>query len=116
MAKTLNNGKELNDYLSGVLKKAREQSLEAITEQIYKDSDEFTYRDNGIMYDSGAIHSNFKEGIVIERTPYVRRRYYEGGNPGPKNRNASPMWFDKTWNKYKKDYISMYASFVGKVK
>lgn len=116
MTKVLKNGNELKNYLNGVLEKAKKESLPAITEQIYKDSEEFTYRDSGTMYDSGAIHSNFKEGIVIERTPYVRRRYYEGGNPGPKNRNAEAMWFDKTWGKYKKDYILMYASFIGKVK
>lgn len=91
------------------MEKGVENSKEAIAEQVYKDSNEFTYRESGDMYKSGELHSNFKEGLIVERTPYVRRRYYEGGNAGAGNRKAQPRWFEKTVSKYKKDYLKMLA-------
>lgn len=77
---------------------------EVLAEQIYKDSNEFTYRESGDMYKSGELHSQFRQGLIIEKTPYVRRRYYEGGKPGAGNKKAQPRWFEKTVNKYKNDY------------
>lgn len=79
-------------------------SKRSIAEQVYKDSNEFTYRESGDMYKSGESHSDFEEGTIVERTPYVRRRYYEGGTAGAGNKKAQPRWFDKTVSKYKKDY------------
>ncbi len=80
-----------------------------MAEQVYKDSDKYTYRDTGMMYDTGQIYSRFNEGLVILRTPYVRRRYYEGGVPS-KNKSAIPQWFEKT----KKDNITTYRKMYGK--
>ena len=60
--------------------------------------------------------SDFQKGYVIERSPYVRRRYYEGGKPGAGNRKAEPRWFDKTWNKYKEDYQGMCVTIFNKEK
>lgn len=76
---------------------------EIVAEQIYKDSNEFTYRETGAMYQSGA-NSNFKNGLITERTPYVRRRYFEGGRAGAGNRKAQPRWFEKTVAKNKDKY------------
>ena len=39
-----------------------------IAEQIYKDSNEFTYRESGDMYKSGELLSKFNQGIITERT------------------------------------------------
>ena len=99
-----------------VVKKGSENAIPIIAEQIYKDSNEFTYRESGTMYQSGEMHSNFEKGLVIERTPYVRRRYYEGGKAGAGNKQAQPRWFDKTFNKNKKDYQKMYANSINKAK
>lgn len=99
-----------------VLKEGLEESKEAVAEQVYKDSNEFTYRESGDMYKSGEMHSQFKEGIIIERTPYVRRRYYEGGKPGAGNLKAQPRWFDKTVAKYKKDYQKMIVDSINQAK
>lgn len=105
--KKFNNFKQAFDYAKKVIEKGTLDSKEIIAEQVYKDSNEFTYRDTGDMYDSGSLHSNFKEGIIIERSPYVRRRYYEGGTPGFGNLKAQPRWFDKTVAKYKNDYLAI---------
>lgn len=99
-----------------VVKKGSENAIPIIAEQIYKDSNEFTYRESGTMYQSGEMHSNFEKGLVIERTPYVRRRYYEGGKAGAGNRQAQPRWFDKTFAKYKKDYQHQLAEAINKAK
>ena len=94
-------------YAEAILDASKPTFLGIVAEQLYKDSNEFTYRDSGDMYKSGELHSNFKEGIIIERTPYVRRRYYEGGKAGAGNNKAQPRWFDKTVARYKKDYLNM---------
>ena len=67
------------------------------------------------MYQSGA-NSNFKNGLITERTPYVRRRYFEGGRAGAGNRNAQPRWFEKTVAKYKKDYQNMASKAIDMAK
>lgn len=87
-----------------MVEKGKLKAQSIIAEQVYKDSNEFTYRESGDMYKSGEMHSNFEKGVIIERTPYVRRRYYEGGTPGAGNKKAQPRWFDKTVAKYKNDY------------
>lgn len=110
--------KKFNDFdsafkwVENIVEKGVKDSKKAIAEQVYKDSNEFAYRESGDMYKSGEEHSNFKEGIIIERTPYVRRRYYEGGKAGAGNKKAQPRWFDKTIAKYKKDYLNMLAQEI----
>jgi len=105
--KKFDNFKDAFEFVKDVVQKGVNDSKTIIAEQVYKDSNEFTYRESGEMYKSGELHSNFKEGIIVERTPYVRRRYYEGGKPGAGNKQAQSKWFDKTITKYKKDYLNM---------
>lgn len=107
--KKINNFEDAFKYVRDIVDKGVNDSKETIAEQVYKDSNEFTYRESGDMYKSGEMHSNFKDGIIIERTPYVRRRYYEGGIAGAGNKKAQPRWFDKTIAKHKKDYLNMLA-------
>lgn len=107
--KKFDNFKDAFEFVNDIVEKGVENSKGIIAEQVYKDSNEFTYRESGDMYKSGELYSNFKEGVIIERTPYVRRRYYEGGNAGAGNKKAQPRWFDKTVFKYKKDYLNMLA-------
>lgn len=105
--KKFNDFKSAFNWVDKIVKKGNQLATETIAEQVYKDSNEFAYRESGDMYKSGETHSIFKNGLIIERTPYVRRRYYEGGKPGAGNRKAQPRWFDKTVAKYKKDYLKM---------
>lgn len=106
--KTFNNFEDAFDWANKVVKKTNKEYLFAVTNQIYKDSNEFTYRLDGTMYQSGNLYSDFENGIIVERTPYVRRRYYEGGKAGANNRKGQAHWFEKTVQTFKKDYISMY--------
>lgn len=103
-------------HARAVIDRANKTSIGAIAEQIYTDSDEFTYRDKGKMYESGEDHSRFEDGVIIERKPYVRRRYYEGGTPGANNRNAQPRWFEKSFAKNKDKYKEQFNKAFEKAK
>lgn len=109
--KKFNNFDSAFDWTKKIIKKGNQLATETIAEQVYKDSNDLTYySDQGHtdhMYDSGNLYSNFKEGLVIERAPYVRRRYYEGGVARGMHKKAQPRWFDKTVAKYKNDYQKM---------
>lgn len=100
-----------------VVKKGSENAIPIIAEQIYKDSNEFTYRESGTMYQSGEMHSNFEKGLVIERTPYVRRRYFQGGERGKASPpQARPRWFEEAFNKHKEEYKRQYVEAINKAK
>lgn len=113
--KKFNSFEEAFKWTKKVIENGCVSAEEIVAEQIYKDSNEFTYRETGAMYQSGA-DSNFKSGVITERTPYVRRRYYEGGKAGAGNRNAQPRWFEKTVAKYKKDYQSIAVKAIDMAK
>jgi len=100
------------NYIENNLKKSTEKALETITEQIYKDSREFTYLDSDTMYKSGLTNSDFKNGIIILRSPYVRIRYYVDAR-GKKNKKARIKWFDATKRKHIKTYKKMLAQAIG---
>lgn len=115
--KTFNNFKDaMNWAIKDVIVKGKSSAIPIVAEQIYKDSNEFTYRESGNMYQSGEHNSDFENGIIVERTPYVRRRYYEGGKPGAGNRQAQKKWFEKTVSKYGEDYNHMIANSINKAK
>ena len=110
--KKFNNYEEAFKWAKEVIENGCISAEGVVAEQIYKDSNEFTYRESGEMYKSGELHSKFKQGIIIERTPYVRRRYYEGGKAGAGNKNAQPRWFEKTVAKYKNDYQEQASKII----
>ena len=110
MAKQFKNMKSACTWLKSVVDACANETRGNIAEQVYKDSNEFTYRDTGEMYKSGSLQREFKDGYVVERTPYVRRRYYEGGKAGTGNPKAEPRWFEKTWAKNSDDYQDMCIS------
>jgi hypothetical protein len=107
--KTFTNFNDAFKWSKEVVEKAKEITVPLIAEEVYKDSDKYTYRDTGAMYDGGALNSDFKDGYVVERAPQVRMLYY---NPnivaGSGNKMAIPQWFERTKteniNKYKKMY------------
>ncbi len=114
--KKFKNFSQAFDWAKEVINTGSINAQEVIAEQIYKDSNEFTYRESGEMYKSGEANSQFKKGLITERSPYVRRRYFEGGKPGAGNRKAQPRWFDKTVDKYKDDYKKMGVISINQVK
>lgn len=101
------------NWIDKVVKKTNNISLAEIAEQVYKDSDKYTFRETGQMFDSGALYSRFKEGYVIERAPQVRFLYYATNvNAGDGNRNAIPQWFEKTKRENINTYKKMYSKLL----
>ena len=118
--KKFNNFTEAFKWTKEVIEKGCTTAEEKLAEEIYKDSDEFTYRETGEMYQTGEENSaSWKEGLIIERKPYVRRRYYEGGKAGAGNPKAQPRWFEKTVakhnEKYRKQAIATLEETKGKI-
>lgn len=116
MAKQFKDFQKACKWLEQVIEACSENTREMVAEQLYKDSRQYTYKLEGNMYLSGQSNSAFKDGYVVERTPYVRRRYYEGGKAGSGNPNAVPLWFEVTWNEYKGDYQNMCVKIFDKAK
>lgn len=99
-----------------ILNKVNAESIPTITEEVYKDSEKYTYQDTEVMYKSGQKYNEYDNGLIILRTPYVKRRYYEGGKAGSKNPRAIPMWFERTKKENKNKYIKQYKVVFDKVK
>lgn len=115
--KKFDNFKDAMFYAKHIMEEANKTYIGAVTEQLYKDSNEFTYRDTGDMYKSGELFSQFNKGIIIERTPYVRKRYYEGGEPGKSSpAKAGPHWFERCFSDNKKKYEGQYVKSVNQAK
>ena len=92
--KKFNSFEQANLWLLKLQIKMNPKVLRNVAEEVYKDSDEYTYRDTGFMYDTGALYSDFAKGKIVEQTPYVRMRYYVGGKAGSGNRRAETQWFE----------------------
>lgn len=50
---------------------------EMISSQILKDCNMYCKEDSGMLIQSSYIHSRLKEGLLIWKTPYAARQYYE---------------------------------------
>lgn len=87
-----------------VVEETSEKSLSTLTEQIYKDSDKYTFRDTGAMFGSGVRDSDFDKGIIIERAPQVRKLYYDPKITPRGNKMAVPQWFEVTVKENKETY------------
>jgi len=114
--------KKFNDFDSAfnwikqTVEKTSVAVLEPIAEEVYKDSEKYTYQDTKEMYKSGMVYSDFKEGNITLRTPYAKLRYYRGGQAGDGNRNAVPMWFEATKKQNIKKYVKQYNIVLSKIK
>ena len=71
--------------------------IAAITEDLYKWSLPYTYYLTGQTYgDRGNPTLDFKHGLIIQRSPQARRRYYEGGTPNAQHPQGCPRWWEVT--------------------
>lgn len=51
--------------------------VEMLSSQILKDCNQYCKEDTGMLIMSSYIHSDLKKGLLIWRTPYAARQYYE---------------------------------------
>lgn len=113
--KKFNNFSDFTNWTKKVYEKTDKKVVPIIAEQWYKDSEKYIYIQEKIMYKSAEIYSRFDEGIILYKTPYVRRRYYEGGK-GKGNPEAQPLWLEIAKNRHLKDYIAIYRKVFNEVK
>jgi len=110
--KAFKNFQQANNWLLSIGKKTTRDAIPAVSQQAYKDVKEFTYWDEGTMYQSGSLHSKFAQGIVTMIAPQVRRLYYGDASAGPGNRRAISLWWEETVRRnvkeWKRIYIKIY--------
>lgn len=103
-----------------VLKVGASDGIAPITEQLYKRSKPYTYYDQHRMYESGeegaGSGTSFKDGIVVEQTPYVRKRYYEGGKPNSSHPQGQARWWETTKRVYAKEIEQMAVKYINEAK
>jgi len=114
--KQFNNFNDAFKWVDSKVEQASVDALPIIAEQVYKDSDKYTFRDTGAMFDTGALNSDFKRGFVVERAPQVRMLYYGDFKAGAGNGQAIPMWFERTKKENGKKYEKMYITIFNQQK
>ena len=113
--KSFNNFSDAFNWKRRVVERASKEALPIITEEALKDSKKYTYIQDSTMFESAFLFSNFKTGLIVQRTPYVRRRYYEGGRP-TKNPNARSFWWEHTKKENIDKYVKMFTKKFNEVK
>ena len=96
--------------------KFKARLLLVLSQEWLKDSTKFVYKDRGDLQDSAQLHSRFKEGLIIWRTPYARRRFYLGGTPGDGNRKARPRWSEHSKAENLQKYKRIQKKLANQVK
>ena len=56
---------------------AWDKTLFALSSEILQDCNEYVKRDNKTLRDSSLIHSRLAEGVLVWKTDYARRQYWE---------------------------------------
>lgn len=84
------NTKAIVQKFDGVTKEV----IPLLTEEIYNDTQEYVKYRDGILAASAQLHSRFKEGLIIWKTPYAARQYWEIQTAYPThNPLATWKWF-----------------------
>lgn len=96
--------------------KLKKRLLLVLSQEWLKDSTKYVYKDRGDLQDSSQIHSDFKNGIIRWRTPYARKRFYLGGQPGDGNRQARARWSDVSKAENLLKYKRIQKKLVNQVK
>lgn len=92
---------EMQVWCLKVLRAGVKGGIAPIMEQLYKRSQPFTYYDTGQTYgDRGNPTLDFKNGLIIQRSPQARRLYYRGGTPNSRHPMGRPRWWEHTKKMY----------------
>ena len=89
---------------------------EMLSSEILRDCNKYCKEDTGMLIMSSFIHSRLKEGLLIWRTPYAVRQYYEIRMAYKDvNNNASWRWCEvakqnhlKKWQKQAQAIARLY--------
>jgi hypothetical protein len=91
--------------------------IAAITEDLYKWSKPYTYYLTGQTYgDKGNPTLDFKRGLIIQRSPQARRRYYEGGVANSQHPQGQARWWEVTKRVHAGDMKKQAIKFLNEAK
>ncbi len=83
----------------GIYKKVNDawnSGLPALSEEILEDCNKYAKRADGYLIDSSNIHSKPQKGLLVWKTPYALRQYWEIKTAHKdKNPKATWMWCEQ---------------------
>ena len=93
------------------------KTLLPLSSQILQDCNYFVKVDTSMLMASSMTNSRLNEGVLIWRTPYARRQYWEIPTAFPDvNPNASWKWGGKAKETYKGDWELLAQKLFGGAK
>ena len=104
------------DELTEVSESSVQQATFAVSQEFLKDGNYYAPMDVGTLRKSGVLNSNFKKGLVIWKTPYVRRLWFGIAFNFSKDSNpyARAKWGEYAERKHNKKYKNMYNKIFDK--
>lgn len=100
-----------------VLDVGASDGVAVITEGLYKWSKPYTYYLTGQTYgDRGNPTLDFKNGLIVQRSPQARRRYYEGGIANAQHPQGGPRWWEVTKRVHAGDMKKQAVKIINEVK
>ena len=93
------------------------QTLFPLSAQILQDCNYYVKQDTGVVLASSQANSILKDGVLVWRTPYARRQYWEIQTAYPDvNPNASWQWCEKARAAFKGDWERLAQKLFGGAK
>lgn len=94
-----------DNHIQAVIDSTWESGLEMLSSQILKDCNLYCKEDTGMLIMSSYIHSDLKRGLLVWRTPYAARQYYEIRTAYTDvNANATWRWAEHAKNLHAADW------------
>ena len=89
----------------GKVKNAWRAALYPLSEQVLTDCNEFCKKENGHLIGSSQTNSRPREGVLVWKTDYARRQYWEIRTAShDENPRATWRWCEAAKRAYKKDW------------
>lgn len=88
----------------GALEQASAEGTFAVAEQAKADSNYFVRVDQGQLKESAAAEHDGNNATLTYNTPYAATTYYTGKPSHDVNPNATLMWIESAYKKFKSDW------------
>ena len=104
------------EELSEVTEKSVRLATEITTNEFVKDANRYAPMDVGTLKQSAILNSDYKKGLAIWKTPYVRRLWYGINFNFSKDSNpyAQAKWGEVAERKYNKKYKNIFNEVFNK--
>ena len=98
-------------YDAEKLKKTIQYAQKWLDNEVLKRSEPYTPLLTGALRNSSSLNTTIGSGLIVWRTPYARRRYYETKIGSPRGAKRGGYWFARM----KKDNIKVLHDGVFKI-